>query len=88
MKKNPVRKSEPTDHEIATCAYLIWEAEGRPHGRAPKHWFQAKKQLAATHRLDAVTAEETDPIADKKMKYPPATKGSSFRKTEFAASNL
>jgi hypothetical protein len=37
--------SEPTHHEIAVCAYCIWEQEGRPEGRTLDHWLQAQLQL-------------------------------------------
>lgn len=32
----------PTQEEIATCAYLIWKAEGEPEGREQYHWRQAE----------------------------------------------
>ena len=38
-------RSEPTHHEIAVCAYCIWEQEGRPEGGASDHWLQAELQL-------------------------------------------
>jgi hypothetical protein len=37
--------------EIARCAYLIWEGEGRPEGRAIAHWLQAEEQLLAAGRI-------------------------------------
>ena len=36
---------DATHHEIAMCAYGIWEQEGRPAGRALDHWLQAELQL-------------------------------------------
>jgi Protein of unknown function (DUF2934) len=39
---------EPAFEEVATCAYLIWEQEGRPAGRDMQHWLEAERQLAAT----------------------------------------
>jgi hypothetical protein len=42
----------PTAEQIAVCAYLIWEKEGRPQGREAAHWFQAEKQLLADHHHD------------------------------------
>jgi len=38
----------PSSEEIAYCAYLIWEREGRPCGREKEHWLQAETQLMAT----------------------------------------
>jgi hypothetical protein len=43
----------PTYEEIATCAYLIWEQEGRPHGRDIAHWHQAEAQLFLGRMHDA-----------------------------------
>jgi hypothetical protein len=37
----------PKQDEIAICAYLIWEKEGRPFGREREHWLQAETQLFA-----------------------------------------
>jgi hypothetical protein len=47
--------STPTAEEIAHCAYLIWEREGRPVGRAKEHWLQAETQLLATRAHDEWT---------------------------------
>ena len=33
---------------IERCAYLIWEQEGRPVGRALEHWVQAEAELLGT----------------------------------------
>jgi hypothetical protein len=40
--------SKPEFREVATCAYLIWEQEGRPHGRDVDHWLEAERQLEMT----------------------------------------
>ena len=47
--------STPTDEEIAQCAFLIWEREGRPAGRAREHWLQAETQLMACRAHDGWT---------------------------------
>ena len=41
-------RSRTTKDETAVCAYLIWEQEGKPVGRALDHWLQAELQLAAS----------------------------------------
>jgi hypothetical protein len=38
---------QPTSEQIARAAYLMWEQEGRPHGRDLQHWLQAESQLMA-----------------------------------------
>ncbi len=44
------------DQLISEIAYQIWEAEGRPAGRADAHWIEAKA------RLDAVPDESVTPM--------------------------
>jgi len=43
---------EPSDEEIAICAYLIWEYEGCPEGMDKVHWDQAEAQLIVCHAHD------------------------------------
>ncbi len=47
------QRAQPTYEEIAACAYLIWEKEGRPHGRDVAHWLQAEEHLLADRLHDA-----------------------------------
>jgi hypothetical protein len=42
--------------ELKDRAHAIWEAEGRPDGRADQHWRQAEEQLAPP-RKEALQAE-------------------------------
>jgi hypothetical protein len=49
--------SLPSAEEIALCAYLIWEREGRPPGREKEHWLQAETQLLACRAHDGWTSE-------------------------------
>ena len=35
------------EEEIRRRAYAIWEAEGRPQGRAEAHWIAAQVELEA-----------------------------------------
>jgi hypothetical protein len=42
-------------HErIKRHAYLLWEQEGRPEGRAEEHWRQAAAELRAETELAGV----------------------------------
>ena len=43
----------PTNHEIAICAYHIWEREGKLPGKDVVYWLQAEKQLIADRKQDA-----------------------------------
>ena len=47
----PQPELNPAD--VAACAYLIWEKEGRPHGRDAEHWFQAETLLRAMRATEA-----------------------------------
>ena len=40
-------QTNPSDDEIRTRSYLIWEREGCPEGKAEEHWLQAKAELDA-----------------------------------------
>jgi hypothetical protein len=50
MSKSLKTYQEPTREEIAACAYLIYEREGRPDGKATQHWLEAEAQLIAERR--------------------------------------
>ena len=38
----------PPREKIAERAYQIWQASGRPNGRANEHWAQAERELRAS----------------------------------------
>jgi hypothetical protein len=44
---------EPTESEIAACAYLIFDHDGRVPGRELENWLQAEAQIIADRRHDA-----------------------------------
>jgi hypothetical protein len=50
--------STPSKEEIALCAYLIWEREGRQPGRENEYWLQAETQLLATRAHEGWTGEK------------------------------
>ena len=43
---------DPTDEDIAECAYFIWESEGHPIGKEAEHWREAETQLYLSRALD------------------------------------
>ncbi len=45
----------PAD-KIATRAYEIWLASGRPNGRDQEHWFQAERELRGTQASRSTTS--------------------------------
>jgi hypothetical protein len=62
---------QPIPEQIAMCAYLIWEKEGRPHERHEAHWLQAEKQLKADCAQETDLLRRPDPAAPVK---PPVIK--------------
>ena len=45
-------------HRIEERAYALWEADGRPEGRALDHWLQAEQEV-----VNQSMAGEEDPLA-------------------------
>lgn len=43
---------------IEERAYALWEADGRPEGRALDHWLQAEQEI-----VNQSMAGEEDPLA-------------------------
>lgn len=54
------------EEQIRELAYLLWEAEGRQHGRSLEHWLEAERQIltlqAAARRTDTVVEVVTATI--------------------------
>lgn len=78
MSKQPKVYTEPTNEEISTYAYYLWEADGRPQGLDMDHWLQAKAQLIANRHY------ETDLM--QAQKQPPARSVQEIPVTAKAAS--
>jgi hypothetical protein len=57
--------SRPDEQAIKDRAHALWEAEGRPAGRAHDHWVQAEQELdAAGPDRDPSAAELTQQQSD------------------------
>jgi hypothetical protein len=76
--------SQPTSEQIAAAAYLIWENEGRPHGRHQVHWFQAEKQLRADRLHDAGALLRPEPAVLAKPAPSAKPPGASHWKAKHA----
>ena len=49
MKAKPANRiSDEARRAIEVRAYLIWEREGRPHGREKEHWQRAEAEILST----------------------------------------
>jgi hypothetical protein len=57
MELTAETKFKRTREAIERCAYLIWEREGRPAGRALDNWAQAEAGLLAAGQLKVAPAE-------------------------------
>lgn len=53
---NQLDNTLPNHDEIALCAFLIWEKEGRQPGREQTYWLQAEAQLRQTRQQQAELA--------------------------------
>ena len=45
------------EQQVRERAYYMWEAEGRPHGRAEIHWAMAEIATAVLSYLSLLEAE-------------------------------
>ena len=58
-------------HSVQERSYLIWEREGRPHGRSLEHWRMAEAELQAEREAKAKaprakrTASPAKPVAKR-----------------------
>jgi DUF2934 family protein len=57
MELTAETKSQRVHEAIERRAYLIWEQEGRPAGRALENWTQAEAELLAAGQLKAAPSE-------------------------------
>ena len=55
--KAPAADAHRRDIEIR--AYLIWEREGKPHGRAHEHWARAEAEVLGAATKKAVPRKRT-----------------------------
>ncbi len=58
--------------EIARIAYLLWEEEGRPQGRAKDHWLRAEAVLREKWKVSAKPGS-----ALEKRRKPPRKKSAT-----------
>jgi Protein of unknown function (DUF2934) len=47
MTVHPKSEHAANDERIRAIAYELWEADGRPEGRAEEHWARAAELAAA-----------------------------------------
>jgi len=78
------RISDEVRRAIELRAYLIWEGEGRPHGREKEHWQRAEAEILSTKPAKKAPAAKTSaatktvaPVKTKpaaKAKHPKPTR--------------
>lgn len=59
------------DSYIRQIAYQLWEAEGRPEGKAQEHWQQANILIRTLEKEDQVAAGQSAPAHPKNSNEPP-----------------
>ena len=70
------------NERVQDRAYLIWEAEGRPHGRSDEFWHGAADELRAGD-----TAQQMDEQSKASKKTGAAPKRTSAKAAEKAANS-
>ncbi len=43
--RNPLSVDPDHEHRVRERAYLLWESEGRPHGRDVEYWERARELI-------------------------------------------
>lgn len=66
----PSKAAIPTISEdaVRTRAYLMWEADGRPDGRAEHYWGLAAAEVAVPGKPKRAAASKAKPAPEKKAK--------------------
>jgi hypothetical protein len=59
LKSNIKMHMNDREQQVRERAYYMWEAEGRPHGRAEIHWVMAEIATAVLSYLSLLEAEQT-----------------------------
>jgi hypothetical protein len=57
--RQAIGMEDETQRVIRERAYALWEAEGRPKGRALEHWRQAEREVLEEYQS---VAGEEDPL--------------------------
>jgi len=75
MKAKPASSTaESLRRLIEVRAYLIWERDGRPHGRHSEHWAQAEKEILGEQNAKAPAKKKPKAEAKPKPEAKPAVK--------------
>lgn len=79
------KKPSPDEirHQIQVRAYLIWEREGRPHGREHHHWGLAEAEILSelpAQKAPPGEAESVKPAAQAKPAAPRPVKAPAKKK--------
>ena len=62
MKAKPVI-SDALRRAVEVRAYLIWESEGKPHGREKEHWMRAEAEILGKQPVKKATAAKSNGVA-------------------------
>jgi hypothetical protein len=69
MNAKPAKPiTESLRRQIETRAYLLWERDGRPHGRHEEHWARAEKEVLGESKVPAKKKTKAAPPPKKSAK--------------------
>ena len=74
--KPPTSTEDALRRQIELRAYLIWERDGRPHGRHAEHWALAEKEILGELNGKAPPKKKSKDTASPKPKRSSKTKKS------------
>lgn len=66
MPKKQSTEPQLSDDAVRARAYLLWEADGRPDGRAEHYWQLAQAEAAPAKPKRETRAKASEPAAEKK----------------------
>ncbi|HTR14390.1 MAG TPA: DUF2934 domain-containing protein [Roseiarcus sp.] len=64
-KSVDLKAPEPEEHRVRERAYLIWQEEGKPDGRALDHWLRAKWELKTLDLKEELARLESELTPEK-----------------------
>jgi hypothetical protein len=58
VSATPLEHDAEREARVRECAYRLWEADGRPHGRDVEFWIRARELIAGEENPPAEQSPE------------------------------
>jgi hypothetical protein len=70
MARNPLETDPAREQRVRECAYHLWEADGKPHGRDIEYWERARELISRqdTAKADAAAPRPPAPETESRAK--------------------